>query len=85
MIMGDYKDNKNTGNFLDKMFSQSFLPNITTPTRIIRNSKTLIDNTYHNNPLNNIISGNLISITSDHLIQFLIEAIDFSEKSPKKY
>ena len=83
MIMGDYKDDKNTGNFLDKMFSQSFLPNITTPTRIIRNTKTLIDNTYYNNPLNNIISGNLISITSDHLIQFLIEAIDFSEKSPK--
>ena len=83
MIMGDYKDDKNTGNFLDKMFSQSFLTNITTPTRITRNTKTLIDNTYYNNPLNNIISGNLISITSDHLIQFLIEAIDFSEKSPK--
>ena len=80
MIMGDfninlinYNDDKNTGNFLDTMFSQSFLPYITTPTRITRNTKTLIDNIYYNKPLNNIISGNLSSIISDHLIQFLIE------------
>ena len=80
MIMGDfninlinYNDDKNTGNFLDTMFSQSFLPYITTPTRITRNTKTLINNIYYNKPVNNIIS--------DHLIQFLIEPIDFSEKS----
>ena len=90
MIMGDfninlitYNDDKNTGNFLDTMFSQSFLPYITTPTRITRNTKTLIDNIYYNKPLNNIISGNLSSIISDHLIQFLIEPLDFSEKSSK--
>ena len=90
MIMGDfninlitYNDDKNTGNFLDTMFSQSFLPYITTPTRITRNTKTLIDNIYYNKPLNNIISGNLSSIISDHLIQFLTEPLDFSEKSSK--
>ena len=90
MIMGDfninlitYNDDKNTGNFLDTMFSQSFLPYITTPTRITRNTKTLIDNIYYNKPLNNIISGNLSSIISDHIIQFLIEPLDFSEKSGK--
>ena len=90
MIMGDfninlitYNDDKNTGNFLDTMFSQSFLPYITTPTRITRNTKTLIDNIYYNKPLNNIISGNLSSIISDHLIQFLIEPLDFLEKSSK--
>ena len=90
MIMGDfninlitYNDDKNTGNFLDTMFSQSFLPYITTPTRITRNTKTLIDNIYYNKPLNNIISGNLSSIISDHLIQFLIGSLDFSEKSSK--
>ena len=90
MIMGDfninlinYNDDKNTGNFLDTMFSQSFLPYITTPTRITRNTKTLIDNIYYNKPLNNIISGNLSSIISDHLIQFLIEPLDFSKKSSK--
>ena len=51
MIMGDlninlinYNDDKNTSNFLDTVFSQSFLPYITT--RITRNNKTLIDNIY---------------------------------------
>ena len=90
MIMGDfninlitYNDDKNTGNFLDTMFSQSFLPYITTPTRITRNTKTFINNIYYNKPLSNIISRNLSSIISDHLIQFLIEPIDFSEKYPK--
>ena len=65
------------------MFFQSFLSYITTPTGITRNTKTLIDNIYYNKPLNNIISGNLSSIISDHLIQFLIEPLDFSEKSSK--
>ena len=91
MIMGDfninlitYNDDKNTGNFLDTMFSQSFLPYITTPTRITRNTKTIIDDICYNKPLTNIICGNLSSIIiSDHLIQFLIEPIDFSEKSSK--
>ena len=60
MIMDDfninlinYNDDKNAGNFLDTMFSQSFLPYIITPTRIPRNTKTLIDNTYYNKSLNN--------------------------------
>ena len=52
--MGDFiinlikhNEDQNTGNFLDTMFSQSFLPYITTPTRITRNTKTLIDNIYY--------------------------------------
>ena len=90
MIMGDsninlitYNDDKNTGNFLDTAFSQSFLIYIKTPTRITIKTKTLINNIYYNKPLNNIISRNLSSIISDHLIQFLIEPLDFSEKSSK--
>ena len=90
MVMSDFNinlvtcnDDKNTGNFLDTMFSQSFFPYITTPTRITRNTKTLIDNIYYTKRLNNSISGNLSSIISDHLIQFLIEPLDFSEKSSK--
>ena len=54
MIMGDlkinlinYNDDKNAGNFLDLMFSQSFLPYIRTSTRITRNTKTLVDNNYY--------------------------------------
>ena len=78
-----YNDDKNTGNFLDTMFPQSFLPYTATPTRITRNTKTLTDNIYYNKPLSNIISENLNSTISDHLIQFLIEPLDFSEKSSK--
>ena len=63
----NYNDDKNAGNFLDTMFLQSFLPYIITPTRITRNTKTLIDNTYYNKSLNNIISGNISSIIFDHL------------------
>ena len=87
MIMSDfdvnlinYKDDKNTGNFLGTMFSQSFLPHTTTSTRITKNTKTLIDKIYYNKSLNNIISGDLSSIIFDH---FLIEPLDFSEKSSK--
>ena len=90
MIMGDfninlitYNGDKNTGIFLNTMFSQSFLPYITTPTRITRNTKTLIDNTYYNKPLNKIISGNLSSIISDHLFQFSTEPLYFSQKLSK--
>ena len=79
----NYNDHKNTGNFLDTIYSQSLLPYTTTPPRITRHTKTLIDNIYHNKPLNSIISGNLSSINSDHLIQFLIEPIEFSQKSSK--
>ena len=58
MIMGDFianlikcNDDKNIGNFLDTMLSHSFLPFITTPTRITRNTKTLIGNIFTTNLL----------------------------------
>ena len=38
----NYNDDINTGNFLDRMLTQSFLPYITTPTR---NTNTLNNNT----------------------------------------
>ena len=90
MIMGDFNVNlincnndKNTSNFLDAMLSHFFLPFITTPTRITRNTKTLIDIIFYNEPLNDIISGNLSSIISDPLIQFLTELSIFTKKSPQ--
>ena len=76
-------DDKNTSNFLAIILSHSFLLFIFTPTRITRNTKTLIDNIFSNKPYNNIMSGNLSSIMSDHLIQFLIESSKFTKKSPQ--
>ena len=66
-------DNKNTANFLDTMFSYSYLPFINTPTRVTGHSKTLIDNIFYNKPMLNITAGNISSVISDYLIQFLIE------------
>ena len=87
MIMGDFKvnsincnDDKTISNFFDTMLSHSFLRFITTPTRITRNTKILIGNIFYKKPLNDIISGKLSSIISNHLIQFLIQASKFTEK-----
>ena len=63
------------------MLFPSFLLFITTPTRTTRNTKTLIDNIFYNKPLNDIMSGNLSSIISDHLLEFLIEPSKFTKKS----
>ena len=79
LIMGDFNinllnyDDKNTANFLDTMFSYSYLPFINTPTIVTGDSKTLIDNIFYNKPMLNITAGNISSVISDHLIQFLIE------------
>ena len=66
-------DDKNTANFLNTMFSYSYLTFINTPTRVTGHSKTLIDNIFYNKPMLNITAGNISSVISDHLIQFLIE------------
>ena len=73
-------DDKNTANFLDAMFSCSYLPFINTPTRVTGHSKTLIDNIFYNKPMLNITAGNIRSIISDHLIQFLIEPSTTNKK-----
>ena len=87
--MGDFNinllnyDDKNTGNFLDTMFSYSYLPFINTPTRVTGHSKTLIDNIFYNKPMLNITTGNISSVISD-LIQFLIEPFSTNAKLEKK-
>ena len=85
--MGDFNvnlincnDDKKISNFLHTMLYHSFLPFITTPTRITKNTKTLIYKIFYNKPLNDIMSGNLSRIISDHLIQFLIEPSKFTKK-----
>ena len=64
--------NKNTANFLEAMFHYSYLPVINTPTRVTSHSKT-IDNIFYDTPMLNITAGNINSVISDHLIQFVIE------------
>ena len=79
IIMGDFNinllncDNKNTANFLDTMFSCSYLSFINTPTRVTGHPKTLIEKAFYNKHMLNVTAGNISSVISDHLIQFLIE------------
>ena len=47
-------------------------PNIDKPTRVYKNSASLIDNIFVNNPAQVLISGNLITDVSDHFSQFCI-------------
>ena len=79
-IMGDfnidllnYGDHTLTNEFINLMFSAHFMPSILHPTRITDTSSTLIDNIFLNNTTDSdIISGNLLSMISDHLPQFAI-------------
>jgi hypothetical protein len=59
-------------NFMLSLQSCSMIPSIDKPTCVHRNSSTLIDNIFINNPDNILASGNIISDVSDHFSQFCI-------------
>ena len=67
-----HQSHDKTGEFLDIMFSRSFFPLISRPTRITSNSATLIDNIFTNDPNNCSASGLLFTDISDHLPIFTI-------------
>ena len=58
--------------YYDILTNNNFMPLITLPTRITTSSKTLIDNIFHNEFSNEIISGNLTIGISDHMPQFAL-------------
>lgn len=79
VIMGDFNidllkiDQCNYAhNFMLSLQSCSMIPSIDKPTRVHRNSSTLIDNIFINNPDNISVTGNIISDVSDHFSQFCI-------------
>ena len=62
------------------------MPLITSPTRISKTSKTLIDNIFYNQFTNEVISGNLTVGISDHMPQFALipSSIAKMKLSPSK-
>ena len=58
--------------FLMSLQSCYLIPTVVKPTRVHRNSATLIDNIFLNNPDQILLSGNIISDISDHFSQFCI-------------
>ena len=79
LMLGDFNsnlynyDDKNTANFLDTVFSYSYLSFINTLTRVTGHSKTLIGNILYNKTMLNITARSISFVISDHPIQFLIE------------
>ena len=78
-LMGDYKINlmnssthEHTGEFVDILYSNEFLPLISRPTRITSNSAILIDDIMTNclDNLNSSINGILVTDISDHFPVF---------------
>ena len=62
----------NVSDFYNILSSNFFAPYILQPTKLTKNSKTLIDNIFLNSIEFNTFSGNLTSQILDHLLQFLI-------------
>ena len=58
--------------YFDLLTNNKFMPLVTSPTRIAKSSKTLIDNIFYNQFSNDIISGNLTVGISDHMPQFAL-------------
>ena len=68
-----YMQNRRVNQFLEKILSNSFIPQITLPTRITEKTATLIDNIHNSYKHNsNCVSGNITTNISDHFLQFLI-------------
>ena len=72
-VMGDFNLNlfnadkhEKTGEFVDVMFANHFLPLITKPTRVTQKSATLIDNIFTNNTENKPYQGIFYTDISDH-------------------
>ena len=63
----NYQSHNLTGEFLDMMYSNTFFPLITRPTRITSHSATLIDKIFQNSLETNLLSSLLFTDISDHL------------------
>jgi hypothetical protein len=90
VIMGDFnldllQFNKHTAtdDFINNVFSQSYIPVITKPTRVTHTSATLIDHIYTNNVACRSKSGVLITDMADHFGIFCIFETQSDSNLPK--
>ena len=70
---------------INSLYSHSFNPLITRPTRFGTTSSTLIDNIFTNKPQNLLISGLLIADISDHLPIFYVSKNVTNKCKQNKY
>ena len=78
-LMGDYNINLfnynkhlPTHDFLNLMYTHSYIPLITKATRIFKSSATLIDNIFTNNICSDYMNGILMTDISDHFLIYTI-------------
>ena len=91
-LMGDFNinilrsdDHPSTSDFIDLMYSNSFVPLINKPTRITQQSATLIDNIYTNCiDKTELLQGIFFTDISDHLPIFMINNKTITERK-KQY
>ena len=80
-----YQKDHNTADVLDQIYTTFLVPHITSPTRIISGSRTLIDNIFSTEISENAVSGIIVTSISDHLAQYLVQSIDqFKTNNNKK-
>ena len=91
VLMGDfnidllnYTTDTKVAEFLDKMHSSSFLPQITHPTRISKTLQTLIDNIFSTTIADESKTGNITTVISDHFCQFVSLPIADNVENKKK-
>ena len=79
MLMGDFNMNllKRIIQFLDELYTNSFLPYINLPTRIMNLSETLKENIFCNKTNPEATARNITTQISDHFMQFLIQPSPF--------
>ena len=80
----NYTTDTKVAEFLDKMYSSSFLPQITHPTRISKTSQTLIDNIISTIIADESKTGNITTVISDHFCQFVSLPIADNAENKKK-
>ncbi|XP_065650433.1 MATH and LRR domain-containing protein PFE0570w-like [Hydra vulgaris] len=81
----DYENNKNVRNLTNIIFQNGFIPTINKPTRITKNSATLIDQIIINNFKNiKVKTGIFVTDISDHFPVFIISQKSINKISEKK-
>ena len=73
-----------TKEFINTMYSMSYYPIITRPSRITSHCATLIDNIFTNDIENNTVSRLLINDISDHLPVFTVYDRNYKINKPVK-
>ena len=89
-LMGDfninllnYNTHRSTKEFIETLFSYSYLPLINKPTRVKGNSASIIDNIFSNDTQNQLYSGILYTDLSDHFPVFGILNSEVSQTRNK--